>query len=81
MPVPFKYIDDGRYYGMPKDSTIVWKPKIYAADKFDFEKVKARVSDMKEKNNKKGLETMARNFERVCKDNPGVFDHFLELLK
>ena len=81
MSVPFKYIDDGRYYGMPKDSTVVWKPKIYAADKFDFEKVKARVSDMKEKNNKKGLETMARNFERVCKDNPGVFDHFLELLK
>ena len=81
MPVPFKYIDYGRYYVMPKDSTIVWKPKIYAADKFDFEKVKARVSDMKEKNNKKGLETMARNFERVCKDNPGVFDHFLELLK
>ena len=81
MPVPFKYIDDGRYYGMPKDSTVVWKPKIYAAYKFDFENVKARVSDMKEKNNKKGLETMARNFERVCKDNPGVFDHFLELLK
>ena len=43
--------------------------------------VKARVEDLKEKKNKKGLETMKRNFERVCKDNPGVFDHFLELLK
>jgi len=35
---------------------------------------------MKEKGNKKGLETMKRNFERVIKDNPGVFDHFAELL-
>ena len=29
MAVPFKYIDDGRYYGMPKDSTVAWKPKNY----------------------------------------------------
>ena len=81
MAVPFKYIDDGRYYGMAKDSTVTWKPKIYPADKFDYDKIKARVEDLKEKKNKKGLETMKRNFERVCKDNPGVFDHFLELLK
>jgi len=81
MAVPFKYIDDGRYYGMAKDSTVTWKPKIYPADKFDYEKVKARVEKYKEEGNKKGLKTMARNFERVCRDNPGVFDHFLELLK
>ena len=24
MAVPFKYIDDGRYYGMAKDSTVTW---------------------------------------------------------
>ena len=55
MGVPFKYIDDGRYYGMPKDSTVTWKPKIYPADKFDYDKIKARVEDLKEKKNKKGL--------------------------
>ena len=81
MTAPVKFINDGRYYGMPKDSTVVWKPKIYDADKFDYDKVKARVEAMKEKKYKKGLETMKRNFDRVCKDNPGVFDHFLELLK
>ncbi len=81
MTAPVKFINDGRYYGMPKDSTVVWKPKIYDADKFDYDKVKARVEAMKEKKDKKGLETMKRNFDRVCKDNPGVFDHFLELLK
>ena len=81
MTAPVKFIDDGRYYGMPKDSTVTWKPKKFPADKFDFEKVKARVEKYKEEGNKKGLKTMARNFERVCRDNPGVFDHFLELLK
>ena len=73
MTQPVKFINDGRYYGMPKDSTVVWKPKIYAADKFDYDKIKARVADLKEMNNKQGLETLTRNLERVCKDNPGVF--------
>ena len=81
MAQPVKFINDGRYYGMPKDSTVVWKPKIYAADKFDYDNIKARVADLKEMNNKQGLETLTRNLERVCKDNPGVFDDFLELVK
>ena len=81
MSVPFKYTDDGRYYGIARDSTVVWKPKIYPADKFDYEKIKAKVANLKENKNKKGLETLSRNLERVCRDNPGVFDHFLELLK
>lgn len=81
MTAPVKFINDGRYYGMPKDSTVVWKPKTYDADKFDYDKVKARIEVMKENKNKKGLETMKRNLDRVCKDNPGVFNHFLELLK
>jgi hypothetical protein len=81
MTVKYNYKDDGRYYGIPKDATVVWKPTIYPADKFDYDKIKARVADLKEKGNKQGLETMRRNFERVMADNPGVFDHFAELLK
>jgi|TARA_R110001606_G_scaffold349126_1_gene498945 hypothetical protein len=81
MTAPVKFINDGRYYGLDPKSTVVWKPTIYDVDKFDYDKVKARVEVMKENKNKKGLETMARNFKRVCKDNPGKFDHFLDLLK
>ena len=77
---PVKFINDGRYYGIPKDTTIVWKPKLYAIDHFDFEKFSSRVAKLKEEGNKKALETMKRNAERVCKDNPDVFDDFLALL-
>lgn len=82
MAAPVKFINDGRYYGIPKDTTIVWKPKLYAIDHFDFDKFKVRVEKYKDEGNKKALETMKRNAERVCKDNPNMFDDFLtELLK
>lgn len=81
MTVQYNYKDDGRYYGIPKDSTVVWKPTIYPADKFDYDKIKARVAKMRDEGNKKGLETMKRNFEKVIKDNPGVFDHFAEIFQ
>ena len=81
MTVPVKFINDGRYYGIPKDSTRAWKPKIYSVDHFDFDKFKLRVEKYKGEGNKKALQTMQRNVERVCKDNPNVFDDFLtELL-
>ena len=80
MTQPVKFINDGRYYGIPKDSTIVCKPKHYAADHFDFDKFSERVAKLKEEGNKKALETMKRNAERVCKDNPDMFDDFLALL-
>ena len=81
MTVTYKYKDDGRYYGIPKDTTIVWKPKIYAEDHFDYDKIQARVEALREKGNKEGLKALERNLKRVVEDNPGVFDHFLELLK
>ena len=81
MTVTYKYKDDGRYYGIPKDTTIVWKPKIYAEDHFDYDKIKARVEALREKGNKEGLKALERNLKRVVEDNPGVFDHFLDLLK
>lgn len=82
MTVPVKYIKDGRYYGIPTDSTIVWKRKEYEPGHFDFEKFKVRVEKLKEEGDKRGLATMRKNTERVCKDNPGMFDEFLtELLK
>jgi hypothetical protein len=82
MTQPVKFINDGRYYGIPKDSTIVWKPKHYAADHFDFDKFSERVAKLKEEGNKKALQTMQKNVERVVKDNPDMFDDFLtELLK
>jgi len=81
MTTPVKFINDGRYYGIPKDSTIVWKPKLYAADHFDFDKFKERVAKLKDEGNKNALQTMERNVRRVCKDNPNMFDDFLtELL-
>jgi hypothetical protein len=80
MAQPVKFINDGRYYGIPKDSTIVWKPKHYAPDHFDFDKFSERVAKLKEEGNKNALETMKRNAERVCKDNPDMFDDFLALL-
>ena len=80
MAAPVKFINDGRYYGIPKDTTIVWKPKLYAIDHFNFDKFKVRVEKYKDEGNKKALETMKRNAERVCKDNPNMFDDFLALL-
>ena len=31
-----------KYRGIAKDSTIVWKPKQYPIDAFDYDKVKAK---------------------------------------
>lgn len=80
MTAPVKFINDGRYYGIPKDSTIQWKPKKYAIDHFDFEKFKERVEALKQAGDKKALKTIKKNVERVCKDNPDMFDDFLNLL-
>lgn len=77
---PVKFINDGRYYGIAKDSTIVWKPKKYSIDRFDFEKFKERVERLKEEGNKQALKTIKKNVQRVCKDNPDMFDDFLALL-
>lgn len=80
MTAPVKFINDGRYYGIPKDSTIQWKPKKYAIDAFDFEKFKERVEKLQEEGNKNALKTIKKNVERICKDNPDMFDDFLNLL-
>ncbi len=80
MTAPVKFINDGRYYGIPKDSTIQWKPKKYAIDAFDFEKFKVRVEKLQEEGNKASLKTIRKNVERICKDNPDMFDDFLNLL-
>lgn len=80
MTTPVKFINDGRYYGIPRDTTIVWKPKKYAIDHFDFEKFSARVKKLQEEGNKQALKTIKKNVERVCKDNPDMFDDFLKLL-
>ncbi len=53
MAQPVTPHNDGRYYGIPKDSTIVWKPKHYAADHFYFYKFSERVAKLKEEGNKK----------------------------
>ena len=47
-----------RYRGIDKDSTIVWKPKHYDVDRFDFDKVKARIEKCKEEGDKKALEVI-----------------------
>lgn len=80
MTAPVKFINDGRYYGIPKDSTIQWKPKKYAIDAFDFEKFKERVEKLQKEGNKNALKTIKKNVERICKDNPDMFDDFLNLL-
>lgn len=80
MTAPVKFINDGRYYGIPKDSTIQWKPKKYAIDAFDFEKFKERVERLQKEGNKNALKTIKKNVERICKDNPDMFDDFLNLL-
>ena len=80
MTKPVKYINDGRYYGIPRDTTIVWKPKKYAIDAFNFDKFKLRVEKYQEEGNKQALKTIRRNVERVCKDNPDMFDDFLNIL-
>ena len=69
-----------KYKGIAKDSTIVWKPKKYEVDAFDYDKVKARVEKCKEEGDKKALEVITKNIKRVCKDNPDIFDNFLKLV-
>ena len=81
MTQPVKFINDGRYYGVPKDSTVVWKKRTFSADSFDYEKIKARVAGLKESNNKQGLATITKNIKKVCTDNPGIFDEFLALVE
>lgn len=70
-----------RYRGIDKDSTIVWKPKTYEVDRFDFDKVKARIERCKEEGDKEALKIITKNIKRVCKDNPDVFDDFLSLVE
>ena len=69
-----------KYRGIAKESTIVQKPKTYAIDAFDYDKVKARVEKCKEEGDNKALEVITKNIKRVCKDNPEIFDDFLKLV-
>lgn len=62
-----------------RDTTIVWRPKTYPANKFDFDKVSARMAKLKENNDKSGIEIMTANIERAVEDNPSM-ERFLTLI-
>lgn len=73
-----------RYKGINIDTlqNMQWYPKIYKDPfKFNFEKVKQRMLDAKEAGYSDDVSTIKRNILRVTRDNPGVFDQFLELLE
>jgi len=69
------------YKGIDKESTIVWKPKVYDDPfKFDYERTKARIEAAEEAGYTDDVETIKKNIKRVVADNPGMFDDFLELV-
>ena len=69
------------YKGIDKDSTIVWKPRVYDDPfKFDFDTVKARIEKAESEAYTDDVETIKTNIKRVVRDNPGMFDDFLELV-
>lgn len=73
-----------KYKGINLDTlqNMQWYPKIYKDPfKFDFEKVKQRMLDAKEAGYSDDVSTIKRNILRVTRDNPGIFDQFLELLE
>ena len=70
-----------KYRGMPKKSTIVWRPKIYPIGKFNYNEVKLRVEKVRASGDKEALKTITKNIKRVCADNPEIFDEFLELIQ
>ena len=70
-----------KYAGIPKDCTIVWRPKVYSITHFDYDTVMARAERCKEQDEKKGLEVMSKNIREVIKNNPGLFDDFLEIIE
>ena len=70
-----------KYAGLPKDSSIVWRAKEYSVTHFDYDTVKARAQRCIDEGDKKGLEVMTKNIKEVIKNNPGLFDDFLEIVE
>ncbi len=73
----------GKYKGIDLDTlgTIAWYPKKYDDPfKFDFDKVKARIETAEKAGYTDDVATIKRNITRVVKDNPGMFDEFMELV-
>lgn len=69
------------YKGIEKDTSIVWKPKVYDDPfKFDYDKVKARIETAEQAGFTDDVATIKKNIKRVVSDNPGMFDDFLELV-
>jgi hypothetical protein len=73
-----------KYKGIGVDTlqNIKWVPKIYNDPfKFDYDVVKQRIEDRRKSGYEDDVSTIKRNIKRVCEDNPGTFDDFLELLE
>ena len=69
------------YKGIEKDTSIVWKPKVYDDPfKFDYDTVKARIETAEQAGFTDDVATIKKNIKRVVADNPGMFDDFLELV-
>jgi hypothetical protein len=63
-----------------RDTTIVWRPKYYPADKFDYNKVAERVERIKESGDKDKLAIITHNIKKAVEDNPHLSE-FLNLVK
>lgn len=62
--------------------TIQWKPRVYDDPfKFDYERVKNVIEERTKEGFVDDVATIKRNIKTVCRDNPGLFDDFLELLE
>jgi hypothetical protein len=73
-----------KYKGIGVDTLqhIRWQPKIYSDPFiFDFDVVKQRIEDRRQAGYEDDVSTIKRNIVRVCGDNPGTFDDFLQLLE
>lgn len=69
------------YKGIEKDTSIVWKPKVYDDPfKFDYDTVKSRIETAEQAGFTDDVATIKKNIKRVVSDNPGMFDDFLELV-
>ncbi len=73
----------GKYRGIDLDTlgTIAWYPKVYDDPfKFDYDVVKARIEKAQEAGYTDDVDCIKRNITRVVRDNPGMFDEFMELV-
>ena len=69
------------YKGIEKDTSIVWKPKVYDDHfKFEYDTVKSRIETAEQAGFTDDVATIKKNIKRVVSDNPGMFDDFLELV-